>query len=499
AARRARDRSGHDASRGRREAAMALVRLVAVGLALVGCQSLAGLTDRSEGSGGSGHGGQKQAMAAGAPSEGGAATVSEAGGDAGGQSGRVERPTGGDSSVRSEAGASGQQRDPVIAGTGSGLGGSEAGGQGTVPGGGAGASGVAMGGATGGLGASDAAGGAALAGGAAPAAGGSTGGPAPVGGAASGGAPPLGGAPELGGTASGGVPPRGGAPPLGGSVSGGAPSGGSCTGGVSAAGGLASGGGASGGTGGVSFGCGSDYVTSPCDVSGSMCSLSVNGVMRTYHLQLPPGYISSKPYPVIFQFHPWGGTADQALTMYQLNSKIPDAIYVTPQGLVASGSSAAGWANTDGEDIDFVRAMLDVVRLSYCVDNARIFATGFSYGGMMSFAIGCEMSDVFRAIAPMSGALYSDFNCTGTGPPIALWGSHGLSDDVVPLEDGQAALQKILQRNHCGTATTSVDPSPCVKYLGCDAGYDVTWCEWDAEHAIPSFGSSAIADFFLQF
>jgi poly(3-hydroxybutyrate) depolymerase len=224
----------------------------------------------------------------------------------------------------------------------------------------------------------------------------------------------------------------------------------------------------------------------------------VNSKSRTYYVQLPSGYSSSKQYPVIFQFHPWGGSADQALTMYQLSSKIPDAIYVTPQGLDVGGNGA-GWANSGGEDIAFTKAMLADVQGKYCVDNARIFSTGFSYGGMMSFAIGCEMSDVFRAIAPMSGSLYSDANCKGTGPHIAMWGSHGTSDTVVPIADGRKALDKILQENHCGTTTTPVDPSPCVKYQGCDPGYDVTWCEWDGPHGIPSFGSASIAAFFKTF
>jgi len=253
-----------------------------------------------------------------------------------------------------------------------------------------------------------------------------------------------------------------------------------------------------GGGGGASAGCGSANTTSPCGVKGTTCSLDVSGTSRTYYLQLPSGYSSSKQYPLIFQFHPWGGTADQALTMYQLNSKIPDAIYVTPQGLDAGGNGP-GWANTNGQDIAFTKGMLADVQGKYCVDKARIFSTGFSYGGMMSFAVGCEMSDVFRAIAPMSGSLYSDFNCKGTGPHVAMWGSHGLSDTVVPIEDGRAARDKILQENHCGTTTAPVDPSPCVKYQGCDAGYDVTWCEWDGPHGIPSFGSSAIAAFLKQF
>jgi poly(3-hydroxybutyrate) depolymerase len=226
--------------------------------------------------------------------------------------------------------------------------------------------------------------------------------------------------------------------------------------------------------------------------------LSVNSKDRTYYVQLPSAYSSSTPAPVIFQFHPWGGNAEQAMTMYQLNSKITNAIYITPQGLDAGGNGP-GWANSGGEDIAFTKAMLADVEEKYCVDTSRIFSTGFSYGGMMSFAVGCEMSDVFRAIAPMSGSLYSDFNCKGTGPHIAMWGSHGLSDDVVPIADGRAARDKILQQNHCGTTTVPVDPSPCVSYQGCDSGYPSTWCEWDGKHGIPSFASASIAAFFKQF
>jgi poly(3-hydroxybutyrate) depolymerase len=283
----------------------------------------------------------------------------------------------------------------------------------------------------------------------------------------------------------GGRPNNGGAPGTGGSV-----------------GPVVDGGGTtpSGGAGGQSAGCGSTNTTSPCGVKGTTCSLDVSGTARTYYVQLPSNYNPSKQYPLIFQFHPWGGSADQALTMYGLNksSGIPDAIYVTPQGLQA-GSNGAGWANTNGQDIAFTKAMVADVQGKYCVDNARIFSVGFSYGGMMSFAVACEMSTVFRAIAPMSGSLYSDMNCKGTGAHIAMWGSHGTSDTVVPIADGRAARDKVLQQNHCGTTTTPVDPSPCVKYQGCDPGYDVTWCEWDGGHGIPSFGSAAIISFFKQF
>ena len=305
------------------------------------------------------------------------------------------------------------------------------------------------------------------------------------------------------GGASGGTTGTGGSATSSGGTVG---SGGSSSGGTVGSGGSSSGGtvGGSPGTGGTvvgtsSAGCGSTTTTSPCSKSGTTCSLDVGGTMRVYYVQLPSTYSSTKPYPVVFQFHPLGGSAQQALTEYRISTGLPDAIYVTPQGLTDS-SGNAGWANTNGADIDFTKAMLSSVQSTYCVDNTRIFSVGFSYGGMMSFAVGCEMSDVFRAIAPMSGALYSDFRCSGTGHPIAMWGSHGLNDTTVPIADGRAARDKILQQNHCGTTTV---PNPtdasCVDYQGCDAGYPVTWCEFNGTHMPPSFGTSAITAFFKSF
>jgi len=116
----------------------------------------------------------------------------------------------------------------------------------------------------------------------------------------------------------------------------------------------------------------------------------------------------------------------------------------------------------------------------------------------MSFAIGCELGGLFRAVAPMAGALIS--GCNLSGKPVALWGAHGTSDSMVSLTQGQQARDRILKQNGCtGTTTKPVEPSPCVQYEGCPAGYPVTWCEWDGDHATPSFAPAAIADFFKQF
>ncbi len=57
-------------------------------------------------------------------------------------------------------------------------------------------------------------------------------------------------------------------------------------------------------------------------------------------------------------------------------------IFVAPNRYSAEDN---GWPNTNGRDMDFLRAMLDKFSNNeLCIDQQRIFSTGFSYGGMMS-------------------------------------------------------------------------------------------------------------------
>jgi poly(3-hydroxybutyrate) depolymerase len=292
---------------------------------------------------------------------------------------------------------------------------------------------------------------------------------------------------------------RGGAGPGGGSSGAGAGNAGraSTGGSVTSSGGTGGAGGASTG----STGCGaSDPLKS------GRASIDVSGTKRDYILAVPSAYSASKPYKLIFAFHWKGGSANDVATgsigggpYYGLEQRASgNAILVAPEGI------DAGFANTGGRDIAFVKALLALFRSKLCIDDQRIFSTGFSYGGMMSDSIGCELADVFRAIAPMSGAIpnadhpYSGCN-KATDHPIAVWMSHGDNDTVVPLADGKDALNLFVARNKCQTTTAAVSPSPCVAYQGCTSGYPIHFCQFSGGHNAPSFASAAIWTFFNQF
>jgi len=318
---------------------------------------------------------------------------------------------------------------------------------------------------------------------------GSGGAPAGTGGVNPAGGSSSGMAGTIAGAGVGGRDPSGGA----GSGGAGAGSGGNAGGGAGKAGNSGSGGMPSGST----PGCGS---ATPLE-SGTFM-LDVDGTSRKYVLDVPADYDTNHPYRLMFVWHPLGGSATQVVNggYDGLKSKSEGtAIFVAPDGLVgmAAGINGQGWYNTDGGDMKFLALMLQHFQESLCIDKARIFSSGFSFGGMMSYAVGFEYGDVFRAIAPQSGNLQATPHKETTTTPLAIMAFHGDADDFVDTSGGFMALQEYADRNHCGTETAPVDPSPCVEYQGCDQ--PTIWCEFPGAHMPWSSASAAIWNFFSQF
>jgi polyhydroxybutyrate depolymerase len=235
-----------------------------------------------------------------------------------------------------------------------------------------------------------------------------------------------------------------------------------------------------------------------------------NTVARQFYFALPAGYTPMHAYPLVFAWHYMGGQASTiagsgfAGHYYGIQPNFPNAIYVAPQGLQGpamadGGPGATGFPNTNDQDIAFARAMVSWFESNFCVDQSRVMSTGFSYGGIMSHTIACEMPDVFRAVGVMSGALIGRATSC-VNHDIAAWITHGDADTTLPYANGVSALNRVVALNHCGSTTHAVAPSPCVQYDGCDSANPVVWCSVAGEgHAIPSFAASAIATFFSQF
>lgn len=113
-------------------------------------------------------------------------------------------------------------------------------------------------------------------------------------------------------------------------------------------------------------------------------------------------------YRLIFGFHWLGGNMDDVATGRTVQAGTWDyyglrrladenAIFVAPNGL------NAGWGNAGGEDVAFVDALVRSLEDDLCVNPRLRFATGFSFGGAMSYALACSRSSVFRAVSVIAG------------------------------------------------------------------------------------------------
>jgi polyhydroxybutyrate depolymerase len=204
---------------------------------------------------------------------------------------------------------------------------------------------------------------------------------------------------------------------------------------------------------------------------------------------------------LIFVWHPLGGSGSQVVNdgYNGLKALAKDsAIFATADGLTGSNSEASGtgWWNANGGDMKLVQAMLDKINGGLCIDQTRIFSTGFSFGGMMSYTLPFEF-DVFRAVAPCSGkGGVIDYEAKYTRP-VPIMAFHGDADTFVATNLGKAFLEKYVARNKCGTQTQAVSPNGCVQYQGCTA--PTTWCLFPGGHTTWSEEPAAIWKFFSQF
>jgi polyhydroxybutyrate depolymerase len=74
----------------------------------------------------------------------------------------------------------------------------------------------------------------------------------------------------------------------------------------------------------------------------------------------------------------------------------------------------------------YLRATIDAVARTQCVDSGRVLVTGISSGGRMTYAAGCELADRLLAIAPVSGGTRQLPPCH-PARPISIVDTHGTS------------------------------------------------------------------------
>src|SRR6187455_3550284 len=134
------------------------------------------------------------------------------------------------------------------------------------------------------------------------------------------------------------------------------------------------------------------------------------------------------------------------------------AILVAPEGLDYQGMGL-GWANEDGQDVEFYHAMRELFSSELCIDQNRMFSTGFSFGAMFSFTLACTEMSMMRAIAPMAGNATTSGRCESSTRSVAVLSFIGVDDSL--LSGHRQAVQIFADRNTCTEQTMPMSPSWC--------------------------------------
>lgn len=163
------------------------------------------------------------------------------------------------------------------------------------------------------------------------------------------------------------------------------------------------------------------------------------GVERSYTVHVPPSYRQGEPVPLVFVFHGGGGEGAGMAEVSGFNA-VSDSggfIVVYPDGIDKNWNDGRPQINPGVDDVGFVRDMLARLQAEYSIDTARVYATGISNGGFMSYRLAIELDGTFAAIAPV-GALLTEqlYSMPPPATPVSVLLIEGVDDPFVPWEGG---------------------------------------------------------------
>ena len=171
-------------------------------------------------------------------------------------------------------------------------------------------------------------------------------------------------------------------------------------------------------------------------------SITHDAITRDYILYIPANYTGTQAVPLLFNFHGYTSNAGEQM-FYGDFRPIADTagfLIVHPEGTLDGTGEPhfnVGWGGSSVDDLGFTSALIDSLLLDYNINVERIYSTGMSNGGYMSFHLACNLSNRIAAVGSVTGAMVpatmSGCNATHPTPIIQI---HGTSDGTVPYNGG---------------------------------------------------------------
>ena len=228
------------------------------------------------------------------------------------------------------------------------------------------------------------------------------------------------------------------------------------------------------------------------DAAAEVMRWQVDGETREAMVYVPAAPEGER-VPLVLSFHGYGDNM-QNFQYTNVHVAWPDAIVVYFQGLERRGG-LLGWQVERGggdRDLKLVDVALGSLRETYNVDDDRIYATGYSNGGMFTYLLWAERPRVFAAYAPVAARLRPSVRPRQPRPVFHVAGER---DRVVGFSDQEAAIAVAIEVNSVGATTRC--GAGCTVHGADTAAPVMTWIHAGA-HVYPRGTSQRIVSFFRE-
>lgn len=186
-------------------------------------------------------------------------------------------------------------------------------------------------------------------------------------------------------------------------------------------------------------------VANPCSlpsepITQSMTVVSVNGVDRLFRLTVP----SSDPgvkLALIIAFHGGGGAEEDFPQQEEFDELAEQEKFIMAYAIAEDGrtESEGEWylnsAATSRDDNNFAETIVDELSKSYCVDQDRLYATGYSLGSMFTYEVACQLNYRFAAVASFAGTMPVEPETCNLGGSMSVMHIHGKLDLLIDYDD----------------------------------------------------------------
>ncbi len=150
-----------------------------------------------------------------------------------------------------------------------------------------------------------------------------------------------------------------------------------------------------------------------------------------YTLYIPEDYSPDRPLPLIVALHGGYGRGSEYVWTWLRPARSGGYAILAPKSLGDTWDMSV-----PSYDTRSVGRMFDEVTREYAIDRSRVYLTGLSDGGIFTYILGLERSELFRGLAPVAGALHmvvDQMLREGRGKDTPFLVIHGVHDFIFPV------------------------------------------------------------------